>query len=125
MLKLDPQNYCAIEEIADISFQYSSDRNSNKTNQLYKSCTRLKMYSSCRQRNSFCLCQCTCNNSAHCQLTTFYYLSISISTIRLSDVENPTLSGQSAQGWPRYRQPYASAALYSPEICLNSGTHFC
>jgi hypothetical protein len=43
--------------------------------------------------------------------------------IGLRDVEDRTLSRQSAHRWRWGCQPYAPAALYSPETF--SGTHFC
>jgi hypothetical protein len=44
----------------------------------------------------------------------------------LGDVEEPPLSRQSVQQWRQGCQPYALAALYSPETFFSaSDTHFC
>jgi hypothetical protein len=45
--------------------------------------------------------------------------------IRLWDVDDPTLSRQSARRWQWGCQPYATAALCLPEFFSVSGTHLC
>jgi hypothetical protein len=55
-------------------------------------------------------------------ITKLYTHTYTYKTIGLWDVENPTLSTQSAHGWRWCCQTYEPAALYHPEIF--SGTHF-